>query len=574
MTGRIPQSFINDLLNRVDIVDVIDARLQLRKAGRDYQALCPFHNEKTPSFTVSPEKQFYHCFGCGESGTALTFLMEHDRMEFVEAVEALAQLVGVEVPREQGGRPARDNTDLYDVLAAADRYFRKALRQSPEAIEYLKARGVTGTIARDFGIGYAPDEWQGVASALAGMGEAKLLEAGLLTRGEKGRAYDRFRGRIMFPIRDTRGRIIGFGGRVMADGGGPKYLNSPETPVFHKGRELYGLYEARQALRRIDRLLVVEGYMDVVALAQAGISNAVASLGTAATEEHFQSLYRYTGEVVCCFDGDAAGRQAAWRALESALPALSDGRGLKFMFLPEGEDPDSLVRARGKAGFLELAARAVPAVEYLFGRLEEGLDLGSVDDKARFASLAMPHIDRLPAGILKELMASRLEGLTGFRPNAQARPSKAPARRAAADVSLTPLARRLVGYLLRDPSVVSALSEEARRALRPLAGNDLLAELVTYLDDHPDAETPELLGRWTGHDLHDELTGLARQPSAIDVAAVRGDFTEGVVRYLEKQQASARRQLISEMHQDPSAERLKDYWSLKQGPRGKVSGTD
>ncbi len=495
-------------------------------------------------------------------------------MEFVEAVEALAQLVGVEVPREKGGRPTRDNTDLYDVLGAADRYFRKALRQSPEAIDYLKARGVTGTIARDFGIGYAPDEWQGVASALAGMGEAKLLEAGLLTRGEKGRAYDRFRGRIMFPIRDTRGRIIGFGGRVMADGGGPKYLNSPETPVFHKGRELYGLYEARQALRRIDRLLVVEGYMDVVALAQAGISNAVASLGTAATEEHFQSLYRYTGEVVCCFDGDAAGRQAAWRALESALPALSDGRGLKFMFLPDGEDPDSLVRARGKAGFLELAVQAVPAVEYLFGRLEEGLDLGSVDDKARFASLAMPHIDRLPAGILKELMLSRLEGLTGFRPNAQTSTSKGPARRAAAEVSLTPLARRLIGYLLRDPSVVSALSEEARHALRPLASEDLLAELVTYLDEHPDAETPELLGRWTGHELHEELTGLARQPSAIDVAAVRGDFTDGVARYLDKQQASARRQLISEMHQDPSAERLKDYWSLKQGPRDTARGSD
>ena len=319
MAGRIPQSFINDLLARTDIVDVIDARVQLKKAGKNYQARCPFHDEKTPSFSVSPDKQFYHCFGCGVSGTALTFLLEHDRLEFVEAVETLARLAGMEVPREGGAsRPERDNSALFAVLAKAEQVYRGALKSSGEAVSYLQARGLTGVVARDFGIGFAPDEWQTLRDSLgedATVTEALLLEAGLLIRHENGRTYDRFRGRIMFPIRDTRGRVIGFGGRVLGNQDGPKYLNSPETPIFHKGRELYGLYEARQALRRIDRLIVVEGYMDVVALAQSGVANAVATLGTATTAEHFQKLYRYAAEVVCCFDGDRAGRQAAWRAL-------------------------------------------------------------------------------------------------------------------------------------------------------------------------------------------------------------------------------------------------------------------
>ena len=290
MAGRIPQTFINDLLGRIDIVEVIDGRVALRKAGRDYQGLCPFHNEKTASFTVAPEKQFYHCFGCGASGTALTFIMEFDRLDFVEAVETLARMAGVEVPREGGTRREQDFSGLHVALARAETFFRDSLRRAPDTIEYLKGRGVTGVVARDFGIGYAPDSWDELRRALADLPEQALLEAGLLTRNDKGRVYDRFRGRVMFPIRDTRGRVIGFGGRVMAAGDGPKYLNSPETPVFHKGRELYGLYEARRALRRIDRLFVVEGYMDAVALAQAGVANVVATLGTAATPEHFHKL--------------------------------------------------------------------------------------------------------------------------------------------------------------------------------------------------------------------------------------------------------------------------------------------
>jgi DNA primase len=568
MAGRIPQSFINDLIDRVDIVDVIDARITLKKAGKDYQALCPFHNEKTPSFTVSSDKQFYHCFGCQENGTALTFLIEHDRMDFVEAVETLAQIAGVEVPREGNAAPVKDHRDLYDLLVLAERHFRKTLKASPEAVEYLKGRGLTGVVARDFGIGYAADEWQGLADGIPDAKESDLLEAGLLTRSDKGRAYDRFRGRITFPIRDTRGRIIGFGGRVIADVSGPKYLNSPETPVFHKGRELYGLFEARKALRRIDSLLVVEGYMDVVALAQAQISNAVASLGTAATDEHFHKLYRYTGEVICCFDGDAAGRQAAWRALENALPVLSDGRRLKFMFLPDGEDPDSLVRARGKAGFLTLVEQAVPAIEYLFNQLSDGLDIHNIDDQAKLASLAMPHIERVPEGILKQLMFARVESLTGFSPNPTERPA-APARSQPppAAAKLSSMSRLLISYLFRKPELVKTLGAEALAGLRDLVPADLLADMVIYVDENAEAELPELLGRWSGHEFHDEMLVLADKQLTIDDEAMVAEFSDGVDRHLEQRERADRRRLLADMKQDPTDEKFRRFWSLKQAQK-------
>ncbi len=572
MAGRIPQTFINDLLARVDIVDVIDARLTLKKAGKDYQALCPFHNEKTPSFTVSPDKQFYHCFGCGENGTVLTFLMEHDRMEFVEAVEALAQIAGVEVPREQGARPLKDNADLYDLLALAERHFRKTLRTAPEAVEYLKGRGLTGLVARTFGIGYAADEWHGLAAGMPDAKEHDLLEAGLLTRGDEGQCYDRFRGRIMFPIRDTRGRVIGFGGRVIGDGSGPKYLNSPETPVFHKGRELYGLYEARKALRRIDRLLVVEGYMDVVALAQSEIANAVASLGTAATNDHFQKLYRYTAEVVCCFDGDAAGRQAAWRALENALPVLSDGRRLKFMFLPEGEDPDSLVRARGRDAFLTLSDQAVPAIEYLFDQLTAGLDIQNLDDQAKLASLAMPHIERVPEGILKQLMLNRVETLTGFSPDRGARQrNPRGGGRPVAVAKLSSLSRRLIAYLFRQPRLVSSLDAALLVNLCDSAPGDLFVEMVNYIDKNPHAELPELLGRWSGHESHDELVVLANRQLDIDDAAMAAEFADGVASYIDQASRAHRRRLLAEMKEHPSEEKFRRFWSLKQGQNDGLS---
>jgi len=565
MAGRIPQSFINDLLGRVDIVDVIDARIQLKKAGKNYQALCPFHNEKTPSFSVAPDKQFYHCFGCGASGTALTFLMEHDRLEFPEAVETLARMVGVEVPREDGGRraPQQDHQPLYDVLERAGRHFRGALRQAPEAVAYLKGRGLTGVVARDFGIGWAADEWQGLRTALPDVPEQVLLDSGLLTRNERGRSYDRFRGRIMFPIRDTRGRTIGFGGRTLTDGDGPKYLNSPETPLFHKGRELYGLYEARRALRQIDRLLLVEGYMDVVALAQAGISNSVAALGTAATAEHFHKLWRYSRELVCCFDGDAAGRQAAWRALENALPTLTEDRQLKFMFLPDGEDPDSLVRAQGRDAFVERVGNAVPALEYLFQRLSAGLDLSRLDDRARLAGLVMPLAAKVPAGILQQLIRQRLAELTGLDPAAAApaaRPESAAVRRPA---PLRRLDRQLLGMLLRDPGLIRLLDDDRLARLRDAGDGDLWVQIANYLAQNPDADTDQVLGRWSGEGCHSELVAAAARPLALSGEALGQEFVEGVDRYLSLQARDQRQQLLAELRQAPTLEALERYWQHK-----------
>ncbi|MBX3705055.1 MAG: DNA primase [Pseudomonadales bacterium] len=584
MAGRIPQDFINDLLARIDIVDVIDGRVALKKAGKNYQGLCPFHSEKTASFSVAPDKQFYHCFGCGASGTALTFLMEFDRLEFVEAVEALARIAGVEVPREGGGRRETDDQRaLFDALQRAEAHFREALKGAAEAIAYLRKRGVAGVVARDFGIGFAADAWDGLRKALSAVPEATLVEAGLLIRNDSGRVYDRFRGRIMFPIRDTRGRVIGFGGRVMGQGDGPKYLNSPETPVFHKGRELYGLYEARRALRQIDRLLVVEGYMDVVALAQSGIANAVATLGTSATPEHFQKLYRYTEEVVCCFDGDNAGRQAAWRALESALPQLGEGRQLKFMFLPEGEDPDSLVRAEGREAFLARVAGALPAIEYLFDRLADGLDLASLDDRARLASLAMPHIERVPPGFLKDLMLGRLRAVTGLESRAVPRARGAPARQpgrpvAAGGANPDPssalqrpggrLQERLLGYLLHKPTLLLAVAPESRARLAAHPAPDLFVEVARYLEGNPEAEPVEILGRWSGTAAHAVLVRLLQAPLALDQHALQGEFTDGVEKLIAGLAREERRRILAEMREAPSREKLAEFWSRRREAAG------
>jgi len=422
MSGRIPQDFINNLIERVDICQIIDARVKLKRSGQNFLGLCPFHDEKTPSFSVSQEKQFYHCFSCKNSGTVLTFLMEYEGLDFVAAVESLASIAGVEVPREQLGKAAqaRDKKQqqthkrLFDVLDEASSYFQRMLRQPEQAqaaVDYLKARGLSGLIARDFAIGYAPAGWDGLLKGLEKTPPAVLVEAGLAVTSEKGRTYDRFRDRIMFPIRDVRGRVIAFGGRVMGDEQ-PKYMNSPELPIFHKGRELYGLYEARRAVRKLNSFLIVEGYMDVVALAQSGIANSVATLGTATSAEHLEKLYRYAGELVCCFDGDRAGRAAAWKALELSLPLLREGRSLKFIFLPDGEDPDSLVRKIGKKEFLNRVSQAMPGIEYLFQRLTEDLDLNAIDGRARLAELGLPMIEQVPDGVLKQLMLQRLADLT------------------------------------------------------------------------------------------------------------------------------------------------------------------
>ena len=418
-SGRIPSTFIDDLLARVDIVDIIEPRVRLRQRGRDFLARCPFHEERTPSFSVSREKQFYYCFGCRASGTAITFLMEYDGLGFVDAVEELAERVGMEVPRTgpgpagagpEGRGRSMDLDAVYAALERANRYYRLQLREHPgrdPAVEYLKSRGLSGEIARRFELGFAPPGWEGLAAALGDTPKDVLEHAGLVTRREGGTHYDRFRDRVMFPIRDRRGRVVGFGGRIIGDGE-PKYLNSPDGPVFHKGRELYGQYQVlRGRGSRPARLVVVEGYMDVVALAQFGIDYAVATLGTAATRDHLQQLYRSTREVVFCFDGDTAGRDAAWRALEQALPLMRDGRLAAFLFLPEGEDPDSFVRSRGAEPFEEAMASATPLSELLFSTLQGEADASTLEGRARIVDRAAALVATVPAGAFRTMLVDR-----------------------------------------------------------------------------------------------------------------------------------------------------------------------
>ena len=424
MAGLIPQGFIDDLLNRTDIVDVVQSRVQMKKAGKNYTACCPFHKEKTPSFSVSPDKQFYYCFGCGAGGNALGFIMDHDNLDFPQAVEELAKAAGMEVPREEGGRnqKPRQPTDspLYPLLEAAAEFYRQALKNHPQrraAVDYLKGRGLSGEIARDFGLGFAPPGWDNLFKHLSSdtLQQKAMIDAGLLVENaDSGKRYDRFRDRVMFPIRDSRGRVIAFGGRVLGDDK-PKYLNSPETPVFHKGQELYGLYEARKNNRNLDEIIVVEGYMDVIALAQQGLRNGVATLGTATSEEHLKRLFRVVPSVLFCFDGDQAGRNAAWRALEATLSSLQDGRKARFLFLPEGEDPDTLIRAEGTDAFrARINQHAQPLADYFFQQLTEEADPRSLEGKAHMATLAAPLIDKVPGANLRTLMRNRLAEITGL----------------------------------------------------------------------------------------------------------------------------------------------------------------
>ncbi len=564
MAGRIPQSFINDLLDRVDIVDVIDRRMTLKKSGKNYSGLCPFHDEKTPSFSVSPDKQFFHCFGCQESGTALTFIMNFDRLDFVEAVESLAQQLGVEVPREQGrSYRAKIDPDIYAVLAQAEKFYRQSLRDSKEAIEYLKGRGLSGEVARDFGIGYAPEGWQNLEQAMPDVSPKTLLEAGLLTTSESGRSYDRFRHRIIFPIRDTRGRVIGFGGRILGSDDGPKYLNSPETPVFHKGAELYGLYEARKALRQLDRLLVVEGYMDVVALAQYGVANAVATLGTASGEAHFQKLFRHSDEVICCFDGDNAGRQAAWKALENALPTLNEYRQLKFAFLPDGQDPDSIIRLKGKSGLQSFIDNAVPGLEFLLTRLSQGLDLNSIDGRARFAGLVQPYVEKVPEGVLKALLQQKVAQMTGLqRSNVPAERANKNTKRASGRVK--GVSERLLSILLQRPSLWQTVDEEVRNRLRQaLDGSSVVGEIVAYIDDNASADVEELLVYFADHADAAALREQVGIPLEIDDDASRLELADVCRKLLSKLQVDKRKVALQDLQESPNVDELRKYWQLR-----------
>ena len=562
MAGRIPQQFIQELLSRVDIADIVGERVQLKKTGQNYMACCPFHNEKTPSFSVSPSKQFYHCFGCGVHGSAISFLMEYDRLDFVEAVKQLAARAGIEVPREGAGTtPSQDYQPLYSTLEAAAKFYAAQLREpmAAAAVDYLKGRGLTGAIAQEYGIGYAPTGWDHLLQHFSGDADVRqrLLHAGLVIEKEGGGVYDRFRNRVMFPIRDARGRVVGFGGRVLGDET-PKYLNSPETPVFHKGRELYGLFEARKRARDLAQVLVVEGYMDVVGLAQFDIGNAVATLGTATTREHIERLFRATSDVVFCFDGDSAGRKAAWRALEAALPLMTGQQHVRFMFLPEGEDPDSLVRKEGHERFVARAATALPLSTYLFEHLVTGADLSSIDGRARLVELARPLLSKIPTGIYRQMTVARLAEITHMEDAILTRsldtgkaPEQPPAvarRFRAPIVHGAPSAVRMaVKLLLQDPGLASE-APELCAAMSKDPRDQLLAKLIDILRANPQITQGMLLEYFRDTPQGQYLEKVARWDWAAPEEGVKVEFFGALAR-IKAQQGEQRAQDLLEKAQ-------------------------
>jgi DNA primase len=526
--ARIPDRFIDDLLARVDIVEVIESRVPLKRAGRDYTARCPFHDERSPSFSVSPTKQFYHCFGCGAHGSAIKFLMEYDRLEFVDAVEDLAARVGMTVPYEGGmARGPQDQfAELYEVLDASSRWFQKQLPGSEKCRKYLEKRGLDAAMIQRFGLGYAPDGWDGVKNAV-GTSESRLKaldKSGMLSSNEQGRSYDKFRDRLMFPIQDRRGRIIAFGGRVMGEADGPKYLNSPETPLFHKGRELFALHQVRQSHSKIPRLIVVEGYMDVISLFQFGITQAVATLGTATTKDHAELLFRNSADVYFCFDGDKAGRSAAWRAVESVLPRMKDGRQAFFLFLPDGEDPDTLIRKEGAEGFEARLKEATPLSEFFFAELAKDVDLRGLEGKARLAERAKPLLAQIPDGAFRDLMQQSLSERTGMQRIGPVAPSAA-AQVHAMTQSRPPMSkppqqrsvvRAAVALLVQKPEIATALEPPYLFGTLRQPGIPLLMELISLCRSRPEMNTATLLQQFEGREDYEPLAKLAQMdfPSA------------------------------------------------------------
>ncbi len=549
MAGRIPQHFIDELLNRVDIVDVIDSRVPLRKAGRDYQARCPFHEEKTPSFTVSQNKQFYHCFGCGAHGSAIGFLMDYEHMDFIEAVRELAQRSGMELPALERENPEqKQQQDLHPIMQEAANYYRHQLKHradAAKAVAYLKQRGLSGEIAAEYDIGFAPPGWDKLCSHLGSDNQRRqqLLTTGMAVKKDGGGLYDRFRNRIMFPIRDRRGRVIAFGGRVIDNDDKPKYLNSPESPLFHKGRELYGLYEARQALRQIDRLLVVEGYMDVVALAQHGIRYAVATLGTALTPDHLPPLFRTSSEVVFCFDGDRAGRAAAWKALDIMLSELKDGRTARFMFLPDGEDPDSLIRTIGKPAFEQHIESAISLSDFLLQNLTQRVDMSAIDGRARLVDLTRPKLAKISNAVFKHMLinelahrvnipAAELMRLLGERPAKPGRPTNLQ-RQTGESRRLSPV-RTAISLLLERPDLAHGVTEPARFRALEEPGISLLVELLELIRQRPNISCGAILEHWRERPEGKHLNRLARASSAIPADGYEHEFHDAL-RLLDKQ---------------------------------------
>jgi DNA primase len=547
MAGRIPRDFIDDLVARSDIVDIIDARVKLKKAGKNHQACCPFHNEKSPSFSVSQEKQFYYCFGCGAKGNVISFLMEFDRLEFPEAIEELAKTYGMDVPREKGGAPGptpqqkSQREQDYQLMESVTRFFQHQLKnhpQAPKVIDYLKGRGLSGDVVKAWDMGFAPPEWDAVLKTFGSdeHKQSRLLELKLISQNDNNRRFDFFRNRVMFPIRDKRGRVVGFGGRVMEDDG-PKYLNSPETPIFHKGFELFGLYQARKNNRKLDRLLVVEGYMDVVALSQFDIQYAVAALGTATTPEHIQAMFKSTSEIVCCYDGDRAGREAAWRALENALPFLKDGVAMKFLFLPDGEDPDTMVRKVGKEAFEALLDQAVPLSKFFFDNLLQRHSVASNEGKAALKSEATPLINKIQGDNQRELLQIDLSRLFGeeaketlARDIKDANSRKAPRKmdyQAPTKIKQSPL-RMMLRLLLDQPALASENKGVQLAPLQQTAipGIPLLIDLHSYCYANPKATTGMILEAFREHPNSKHLAQLLESDLIAQSMNLRAEYKD------------------------------------------------
>lgn len=537
MAGRIPQDFIDNLLVRVDVVDVVNARVPLKKKGREYTACCPFHNEKTPSFTVSQTKQFYHCFGCGVHGNAISFLMEYDHMDYVEAIETLAGQLGLNVPREGGNQvpKKRVSKDLYDLMEDANQYFQLQLKSANQASQYLQERGLSQEITTRFMLGYSPTGWDNLLNKLSSSySPQQMIAAGVVIAKDNGGAYDRYRDRIMFPIRNRKGQVIGFGGRVMGDEK-PKYINSPETELFHKGDELYGLYEARNATRSLDRIIVVEGYMDVIALAQFEISYAVATLGTATTQHHIQQLFRAVPEVIFCFDGDRAGKEAAWRALQNALEVMADGKEIRFLFLPQGEDPDTLVRKIGKEAFEQLySSDALALTDYLLRHLQEEFNISSREGKSRFMTAFSKLIDKMPDSLIRDQLFTEIAKLTNIsivdikkRLDSNTAPVIQKSTRVAdREVRQTPV-RYAITLLLHDPAFVQFVENPEQIALSDLPGSDLLTTLIETIEENPHLNGASLLERWRNADFEASLVRLMKwQPQTEDNEVLAQEFQD------------------------------------------------
>lgn len=538
MSKRIPQSFIDDVIAKTDIIELIGSRITLKKSGSQFMACCPFHNEKNPSFSASPNKQFYYCFGCGAHGNAISFLMQYDRLSFIEVIENLAARAGLAIPHEN--QPDLQFNDIYQVLNQSSQFYQQLLPSNKLAQDYLKKRGLNEDMIKKFALGFSPNAWQGLMQHFNKLADStkKLLEAGLIVQNEQGKIYDRFRNRLMFPIRDERGRVIAFGGRTLTDEQ-PKYLNSPETSVFHKHQELYGLYEARQSKSDWPGILIVEGYLDVIALSQHGIDNAVATLGTALNAKHLQKLLRHYEHIVFCFDGDLAGRKAALRALEICLPVMRDGLEIRFMFLPAEEDPDSLVRKIGRDAFFEKISQAYSLADLFFAQLRRNVETKTIDGKARLVKLAYERLEKIPQGIFKQLMLEQLSQIVGMTLEqvtaAIAKPSTSATTHP--DIKkpekISAIVQHALILLIQNPQLHQQIENMDTFKSINLIGIDLFINILEQLKQHPEISTGGLLELWRDHSDQPLIASLASQQVMSPPEGLIKEFRDVLQRILQ-----------------------------------------